>query len=42
MKKLHPGDLVTVRSFSDSLSTLDETGALEGLPFLPEMLKGFP
>ena len=39
MKKLHPGDLVTVRSFSDSLSTLDETGALEGLPFLPEMLK---
>ena len=39
MKKLHPGDLVTVRSFPDILSALDDSGSLDALPFLPEMLK---
>ncbi|HVS82517.1 MAG TPA: hypothetical protein VHE60_12370 [Pyrinomonadaceae bacterium] len=33
-----PGDLVEVRSASDVLSTLDEKGTLESLPFMPEML----
>jgi hypothetical protein len=39
MKKLHPGNLVTVRSFPDILSALDDSGSLDALPFLPEMLK---
>lgn len=39
MKKLRPGDLVTVHSHQDIFSTLDATGSLDGLPFLPEMLK---
>jgi len=39
MKKLRPGDLVTVHSFPDILSTLDDSGSLDALPFLPEMLK---
>ena len=38
-KKLRPGDLVTVRSFPEISSTLGQSGALGGLPFLPEMLK---
>src|SRR2546421_390554 len=33
-----PGDLVEVRSPAEILSTLDEKGALENLPFMPEML----
>src|SRR5437870_330994 len=33
-----PGDLVEVRSSAEILSTLDEKGALENLPFMPEML----
>lgn len=37
--KFRPGDLVTVRSVKEIASTLDGTGTLEGLPFLPEMLK---
>jgi hypothetical protein len=32
------GDLVEVRSPAEILSTLDETGALDGLPFMPEMV----
>lgn len=36
--KLHPGDLVEVRSEEEILATLDERGALDGLPFMPEML----
>ena len=32
-----PGDRVVVRSLGEILSTLDPSGALEGLPFLPEM-----
>jgi len=39
MKRLRPGDLVTVRSFHEIFSTLDASGALDDLPFLPEMLK---
>jgi hypothetical protein len=31
------GDLVEVRSPAEILSTLDERGALDGLPFMPEM-----
>jgi hypothetical protein len=38
-EKLRPGDLVTVRSPAAIASTLDATGAHEGLPFLPEMVR---
>ena len=31
------GDLVEVRSPGEILATLDATGALDGLPFMPEM-----
>lgn len=33
-----PGDLVEVRSAAEILSTLDEKGTRENLPFMPEML----
>ncbi|MEU6414813.1 MULTISPECIES: hypothetical protein [Microbispora] len=33
------GDLVEVRSAEEILATLDENGELDGLPFMPEMLK---
>ena len=33
------GDVVRVRSAADILATLDEHGQLEGLPFMPEMLR---
>jgi hypothetical protein len=36
---LKPGELVRVRSASEIFATLDERGTLEGLPFMPEMLK---
>ena len=36
---LSPGELVSVRSASEIFSTLDASGTLEGLPFMPEMLK---
>ena len=36
--KFLPGDLVEVRSTAEILSTLDEKGTLENLPFMPEML----
>ena len=39
MRKLRPGDLVTVRGFREISSTLDHTDALDGLPFLLEMQK---
>jgi len=32
------GDLVEVRSPAEILATLDATGALDGLPFMPEMI----
>ena len=35
---LRVGDVVEVRSEEEILSTLDETGKLEALPFMPEML----
>ncbi len=35
---LRRGDAVEVRSEQEILSTLDESGALDGLPFMPEML----
>lgn len=36
---LRVGDLVEVRSEAEILATLDERGALDGLPFMPEMLE---
>jgi hypothetical protein len=35
---LRAGELVEVRSAEEIFATLDERGALEGLPFMPEML----
>ena len=35
---LHVGELVEVRSEAEILTTLDENGAVDGLPFMPEML----
>ena len=35
---LMPGDLVEVSSAAEILSTLDATGTLGKLPFMPEML----
>ncbi|MCX7974664.1 MAG: hypothetical protein N3B16_09220 [Candidatus Aminicenantes bacterium] len=39
MDKFQPGKSVMVKSLSEILSTLDENGSYEGLPFLPEMAK---
>jgi hypothetical protein len=36
---LRPGEWVQVRAEAEILSTLDEHGALDGLPFMPEMRK---
>jgi hypothetical protein len=36
---LSPGELVRVRSASEIFATLDDRGTLDGLPFMPEMLK---
>jgi len=36
---LRPGELVRVRSARDIFATLDEQGTLDGLPFMPEMVK---
>jgi hypothetical protein len=36
---LRVGEVVEVRSEAEILSTLDANGHLEGLPFMPEMLK---
>jgi hypothetical protein len=38
-KRFEKGDVVEVRPWSDILRTLDDAGTLEGLPFMPEMLK---
>jgi hypothetical protein len=38
-RKLRPGDVVRVRSGAEILATLDGTGALDGVPFMPEMLQ---
>ena len=37
-RQFRVGDLVEVRSKQEILSTLDEQGRLEGMPFMPEML----
>lgn len=37
--KLRSGDLVEVRDANEILSSLDNYGALRGLPFMPEMLE---
>ena len=37
--RLYPGDLVEVKSPGEILNTLDATGALACLPFMPEMLE---
>jgi hypothetical protein len=36
-KPLRRGDVVEVRTAGEIVATLDERGALEGLPFMPEM-----
>jgi hypothetical protein len=36
--KLHVGEAVEVRSASEIFATLDDQGAVDGLPFMPEML----
>jgi hypothetical protein len=36
---LKPGELVRVRTAAEIFATLDEQGMLDGLPFMPEMLK---
>jgi hypothetical protein len=35
---MRPGDLVRVRTAGEILATLDEDGAVDGIPFMPEML----
>lgn len=37
--QLHAGDWVEVRSADEIMATLDENGALDALPFMPEMLQ---
>jgi hypothetical protein len=37
--KLRAGDTVQVRSKSEIIATLETTGTLDGLPFMPEMVK---
>jgi hypothetical protein len=38
-RPLRPGDVVEVKSPAEILSTLDDGGALESMPFMPEMLR---
>src|SRR5271163_3677456 len=37
--KLRVGDLVEIRGAQEILASLDQRGALDGMPFMPEMLK---
>jgi len=37
--RLRPGETVEVRSVQEILATLDDRGCLDGLPFMPEMVK---
>ena len=39
MRQFRKGDVVEVRSAGEILETLDDDGALDGLPFMPEMLR---
>ena len=36
-RPLRPGDIVEVRPAAEILATLDDRGALDGMPFMPEM-----
>lgn len=38
-QRFEKGDVVEVRPWSDILRTLDDAGTLDGLPFMPEMLR---
>jgi len=38
-ERFRPGDLVALRSPAEILATLDGAGALNGMPFMPEMLQ---
>ena len=38
-RPLRPGDIVEVRPAAEILATLDESGALDNMPFMPEMLQ---
>jgi hypothetical protein len=38
-RRLRPGDVVTVRTSAEILATLDSAGALDKMPFMPEMLR---
>jgi hypothetical protein len=38
-RRLRAGDIVEVRSLEEILATLDSNGALEAMPFMPEMVK---
>ena len=37
--QLRPGDLVEVKSPGEILATLDQTGAVDNMPFMPEMIE---
>lgn len=39
LSRFRAGDIVEIRSKEEILATLDRTGCVEGLPFMPEMLK---
>ena len=39
ISQFRAGDLVEVRSKEEILATLDDHGCLEGMPFMPEMLR---
>ncbi len=38
-RQLRPGDVVQVRSGEEIIATLDASGALDGVPFMPEMMQ---
>ena len=38
-RPLRPGDIVELRPAAEILATLDESGALDNMPFMPEMLQ---
>ena len=38
-RPLRPGDVVKVRSPAEILATLGADGALDGMPFMPEMAR---
>ena len=38
-RQMKAGELVVLRPPAEILATLDETGATDGMPFMPEMLE---